>query len=237
MSSSLQPITLYAHGHSPNPVKVAIILEELGLPYKKVNLDGPALKQEPFISINPNGRAPAIEDPNTGITLWESGAIIQYLVETYDAEHHKLSYPATAVREYHQLNQWLMFQVSGQGPYFGQATWFLFFHPEKLPSAIERYLNEIERVTGVLDSWLAKHEFLVGDKVTYADLSFVPYAALVAKVPILNRDGKLFVAEGEEGGEKKEKYPAYTKWLDTLMARPAVSKVMEQFAAAAASIH
>lgn len=217
MSSSLQPITLYGHGGTPNPVKVAIILEELGLPYKTVNLDTPDLKKEPFTKINPNGRVPAIEDPNTGITLWESGAIIQYLIETYDKDG-KLSYSSSP--EKFQLIQWLMFQVSGQGPYFGQAAWFHFFHPEKLPSAQERYLKEIERVTGVLDGWLQSHEYLVGDKVTYADLSFVPYAGLVRKNNVLNQDGKLF-----EGG----KYAAYNKWLDGLLARPAVAKVVEEF--------
>lgn len=214
-------------------MKVAIILEELNLPYTITNLDARSLKQEPYTTINPNGRVPAIQDPNTGITLWESGAIIQYLVETYDKDH-KITYTSTP--EKHLLTQWLMFQVSGQGPYFGQAAWFTFFHPEKLPSAQERYLKEIERVIGVLDGWLQKKTsnttttdtttndtpVLVGDKVTYADLAFVPYGSFVNKFPALNRDGKLF-----EGG----KYPAYTKWLDSLLARPAVVKATAKFTA------
>lgn len=71
------------------------------------------MKKDPYESINPNGRVPAIEDPNTGVSLWESGAIIQYVVDTYDKDH-KLSYGDKSP-EKHQLNQWLMYQMSGQG--------------------------------------------------------------------------------------------------------------------------
>ncbi|KAK0966021.1 Transcriptional regulator ure2, partial [Friedmanniomyces endolithicus] len=80
-----------------------------------------AIKQEPYISLNPNGRLPAIEDPNTGLVLWESGAIVQYLVEQYDKDA-KLRY--TTFAEKWQQEAWKIFQVSGQGPYFGQLMWF-----------------------------------------------------------------------------------------------------------------
>lgn len=113
--------------------------------------------------------------------------------------------------------QWLLFQVSGQGPYYGQASWFHKFHPERLPSAVERYVKEVERVIGVLDTWLQDHEWLVGNKVTYADLAFVPYAAAVVspepRFEFLRQGGKLF-----EGG----KYPAYRAWLEKLLARDSV---------------
>jgi glutathione S-transferase len=190
---------------------VAIILEELGVPYTITNVELADLKKEPYTTVNPNGRVPAIQDPNTGVTLWESGAIVQYLVEQYDPDH-KLTYTTTPQK--HHLNQWLMFQVSGQGPYYGQASWFSFFHHEKLPSARERYMREVERVIGVLDSWLKDdHEFLVGDKVTYADLSFVPWAAALGR---LDPDKTIDVA----------KYPAYSAWLDKLLARDSVQKIM-----------
>lgn len=114
----------------------------------------------------------AIVDPNTNLKLWESGAIIQYLITQYDKEH-KLSY--TSLIERNQLNQWLMFQMSGQGPYFGQASWFGILHPEKIPSAIERYQNEVRRVLGVLDGALEGKDWLVGDKCTFADLAFVTW--------------------------------------------------------------
>ena len=121
------------------------------------------LKKPPFEKLNPNGRVPVIEDPNTGITLWESGAIVEYLVETYDTKH-SLTYASSP--EKHFVKQWLHFQMSGQGPYFGQAAWFEKFHPEKIESAKERYKNEIKRVLKVLDKHLetSGKGYLVGDK-------------------------------------------------------------------------
>ncbi len=92
--------------------KVAIILEELNVPYETKLMDFSELKQDPFESINPNGRVPAIEDPNTGMKLWESGAIIEYLLETYDKEG-KLSYAKGP--EKWDTKAWLHFQTSGQG--------------------------------------------------------------------------------------------------------------------------
>lgn len=204
--SSLKPITLWSHSGGPNPWKVAMILNELNVPYEnKIPASGKN-KEEPYTKLNPNGRYPTIEDPNTGITLWESGAIILYLIDTYDKEG-KISYQSGELKW--QEMQWLAFQVSGQGPYFGQATWFQVFHAEKLPSAIERYQNEIVRVNGVLDSWLKDHEWLVGDKCTYADLAFVTWA---------NIGGAM------DGGKSKGKFPAYDAWLAKLMQRPSVQK-------------
>lgn len=181
------------------------------MPYESKLVDISTVKQAPYTDINPNGRLPAIEDSNTGIKLWESGAIIQYLIETYDKEG-TLTY--TTIPEKYELNQWLMFQVSGQGPYFGQAAWFKNFHPEKLPGAIERYEKEIERVIGVLDGWLQKHKFLVGDKVTYADLAFAPWGASAPW--LLGADNNL-----------SEKYPAYSKWMGDLLARENVKKIIK----------
>lgn len=193
---------------------MAIILEELELPYeiKDPGMDG--IKKKPYTDVNPNGRLPAIEDPNTNITLWESGAIIQYLVETYDKKQ-TLTY--TTIPERYQLNQWLMFQMSGQGPYFGQAAWFKNFHHEKLPSAVDRYLKEAERVTGVLDGWLQKNGgHLVGNKITYADLAFVPWASSLAWL-----DTEKTIDLG--------KYPAYNQWLEGMQARESVQKILAEF--------
>ncbi|KIX94986.1 uncharacterized protein Z520_09296 [Fonsecaea multimorphosa CBS 102226] len=176
-TNTLKPLTVYGHWGAPNPYKIKIILEELNIPFEWHVIEIHEVKSEEYTKINANGRLPAIVDPNTGITLWESGAIVLYLIEEYDKEG-KLSYK-TAPEKY-LLQQWLMFQVSGQGPYFGQAVWFARYHHEKLPSAINRYLDEIERVTSVLDTHLTttKQAYLVGDKCTYADLSFVTWAFL-----------------------------------------------------------
>ena len=89
-------------------------------------LEFPDMKKEPYTSINPNGRVPAIEDPNTGITLWESSAIIDYLLETYD-KSNSLQY--TSAPEKFLQKSWMAFQISGQGPYYGQRAWFLFVRP------------------------------------------------------------------------------------------------------------
>ena len=211
--SSLKPITLHSHASGPNPWKVTMILEELSLPYNTVFEDFSKLKSEPYTTINPNGRVPAIVDPNTSppTTLWESAACIQYLVDKYD-EEGKISIK-TEPEKYQQI-QWLAYQVSGQGPYFGQAAWFVVFHHEKLPSAIERYQKEIDRVTAVLDSWLAKNDgWLVGGRCTYADLAFVVWALMAQQL----------------AGDKVDlgKYAAYGKWMEAMQEREAVKKVLK----------
>lgn len=107
----------------------------------------------------------------------------------------------------------------GQGPYTGQATWFARFHPEKLPSAIDRYVNEILRVFSVLDLGLQRNGtgWLVGDKCTYADLSFVTWAQIGEGV--LKEVGK---AKG-----LTEKYPRYAAWIAKMVERPVVKKALE----------
>ena len=107
-----------------------------------------------------------------------------------------------------------MFQMSGQGPYFGQAAWFNNYNPEKVPSAIERYGKEIERVTMALNNALEGKEYLVGDKCTYADLAFVTWAAIAPYAcgpHEINWDA----------------YPNYNAWVKRLTERPAVKKVLE----------
>ena len=190
-----------------------MVLEELGLPYETKYLDFASVKQEPFVSVNPNGRVPAIEDPNTGLNLFESGAIIEYLVEQYD-KSNKLSY--TEAKEKYLTKCWLHFQMSGQGPYFGQKAWFTMFHSEKLPSAIERYENEIKRVLGVVDAHLKKQgtDYLIGSKCSYADVAWVPWNSFV---------GKLM---GDSFDMKKE-FPHAAAWHDRLTARPAIAKTLE----------
>lgn len=184
-----------------------------------------SVKSRAFTAINPNGRIPAIHDPNTGLTLWESGAIVSYLAATYDAQH-AVSYPAMSA-EHWRCEQWVAFQISGQGPYWGQWVWFEKYHPEKVDSARLRYLEEVRRVMGVLDGWLeeqgtqdgagagAGEAWLVGNKCTYADLSFLPWALKIAEV---DGDGKVGV----------EKYVHYSAWLERMKQRPGVEKVLKE---------
>ncbi|GAB7332119.1 hypothetical protein MBLNU13_g03999t1 [Cladosporium sp. NU13] len=211
------PLTLWCHWGAPNPYKVCIILEALKLPYKTNLLEFSEVKQESYIKLNPNGRLPTLQDPNTGVTLFESGAIIQYLVDQYD-KNKDLSY-GTIVEKY-QTQQWLAFQISGQGPYYGQATWFARFHSEKLPSAIERYVNEIDRVIGVLELGLEANGtgWLVGDKCTFADLSFVTW----------NLVGEGLLAELGKSGGLKRKYARYAAWMKRLEERDDVGRIKQR---------
>jgi glutathione S-transferase len=193
-----------------------MILEELNLPYMHKMIEFPDMKKEPYESINPNSRVPSIQDPSTGTTLWESGAIIEYLVETYDKQH-KISF-APGSKEYYETKQWLFYQVSGQGPYFGQAVWFTLYHPEKLPSAVDRYVNEIRRISGVLDRVLQDKEFLVGGKFSYADAAFVTgYAIMSLWADRFNL---------ETG------FPHLNAWLERIKVRPAIAKILQDREAA-----
>lgn len=194
-----------------------MICDELSLPYDLVPDFGfPQVKTPEFLAINPNGRMPAIQDPNNNdLILWESGAIIEYLVDRYDKQH-KLSFEQ-GTPEYYQMKQWLYFQASGQGPYYGQAVWFTRYHAEKLPSAVERYVNEIKRVSGVLELHLSKQQegsdgpWLVGGKLSAADLSFVPWQT-IAKMALT-----------EHGFDEKE-YPTVGKWMENMAKKDSVQK-------------
>ncbi|EKM53806.1 uncharacterized protein PHACADRAFT_260340 [Phanerochaete carnosa HHB-10118-sp] len=194
-----------------------MVLEELGLTYESIYLDFQKgeHKAPEHTKHNPNGRIPTIIDhKNNDYTLWESDAILLYLVERYDPEH-KVSV-ADAGEKFHQL-QWLFFQASGQGPYFGQAAWFIRYHSEQLPSAQERYKNEIKRVLGVLESVLSKQEWLVGGKATIADLSFIPWNDIA--IPAFTDFD--FATE----------FPATAAWNRKLHGRTSVKKILETRAA------
>ncbi|KAI0594970.1 URE2 protein [Biscogniauxia sp. FL1348] len=206
--ADLKPITLYGHQLAPNPWKVVIILEALGVPYKHVYINFAEVKKEPFVSVNPNGRVPAIEDPNTGLTLWESGAIVEYLIDTYDKDK-KLTYDSFP--EKYQIKQYLHFQMSGQGPYFGQRIWFARNHPDEV--ALRRYEEQMLRVFSVLDKILEGREYLVGDKLTYADLSFAPWDNYI-----------LEIQKDFEIAEKVKEYPNFLAWYKRIQANPAVAK-------------
>ncbi|KAL4903987.1 hypothetical protein BDW74DRAFT_31384 [Aspergillus multicolor] len=214
----MRPIKLYSHPIGPNPWKVAIILSILKVPYETLMVDFADVKKAPYLDLCPNGRLPTIVDPNKGITLWESGAIVNYLIETYDPSH-QLSYDTFPER--YQLQQWLHFQVSGQGPYYGQLGWFQ-RQPERLPLAITRYMEEIRRVMGVLERALDGKEWLVGEKCTFADLCFVPWQELVP-----------FIVKDEENVQQlAEQHPNVQAWMARMKAKSEVQQVLEEKAKA-----
>ncbi|KAI0742083.1 glutathione S-transferase C-terminal-like protein [Daedaleopsis nitida] len=209
--------TLYTHFGGPNGWKVAIVLEELGLTYESVYLDFAKGEQKaaPHVDLNPNGRIPTLVDHHNGdFVIWESNAILLYLVDKYDPEK-KLT--VADDKDKFTVIQWLFFQASGQGPYFGQATWFTRYHPEKVPSAIERYQKETLRVLSVLDGVLAKSPsgYLVGGKPTIADLSF--YTWNRAAINSILKD----VAD------EQKQFPAFYAWQEKLEARHSIKKLIE----------
>ncbi|MCJ1452234.1 glutathione S- transferase, nitrogen catabolite repression regulator [Mycoblastus sanguinarius] len=146
-----QTITLYSHEIGLNSWKVAIVLEELGLDYERSNIKD--VEAEAYRDKNPNGRLSllSIDDPNTGITPRESGAIIDGFI----------------------------FECQGKIPTLAKQS---VAHPEKVPSAEERYLNEIKRVTRVLNTAPEDKEYLVGDKCSFADLSFIHWYVLMRSI-------------------------------------------------------
>ncbi|KAF2166312.1 hypothetical protein M409DRAFT_36756 [Zasmidium cellare ATCC 36951] len=199
---------------SPNGYKISITLEELGLPYDMtvVDLKNMAHKDPAFLSINPNGRIPAMKDKSFGdatFSLFESGSIQQYLVDRYDS-HHKLSYPR-GTREYYETSNWLFFQNAGVGPMQGQANHFLRYSlaEEPLPYAIDRYQNETRRLYRTVDKHLetTATDFLVGGKMTIADIALWCW---VDSASFTNID----VSE----------FPTLQRWHKRISARPAVQK-------------
>jgi GST-like protein len=158
---------------SPNCQKIAIFLEETGLPYetREISLQDGEQKRPEFLAVNPNGRVPAIVDPEIGCTIWESGAILIHLAEKVGR-----FLPSAPCERAHVI-QWLMFQMSGVGPNQGAANVFGRYVPDKIPWVIERYRRETTRLYGVLDDRLAKFEYL-GGEYSIADMAVYPWVRM-----------------------------------------------------------
>lgn len=225
----MQPIQIYMApmGTGPNPWKVIVLLAELDIPYEIVWISYADIKSEPYLSLNPNGRLPSMVDSNKKVTLFESGAIIEYIVSTYD-KGLKLSFGEDQTQEKWLVHSWLMLQMSAQGPMFGQRMWFLYFQKDDpVVKAIERYGEETKRIVGVIERHLQKRTqeqpsstdgpWLVGDKCTFADLSFVLWNIILPQ--------RLF-PEGDLDIEKE--FPHFDGWHKRLLARPAVARVVKE---------
>ena len=190
-----------ANGH-----KVSIALEEMGLPYTvmPINIGQGDQFQERFLAITPNHRIPAIVDPDgpdgEPYPLFESAAILIYL-----AEKTGMFLPSGAAARFRCL-EWLMFQMGGVGPMFGQATHFIFYAPERIPYAVERYTNEVGRLFNVLEKRLGQSEYLGGD-YSIADMATYPWCRL-----------------HERYGVELEQLPAVDRWMQACGARPAVER-------------
>ena len=180
------------------------MLEECGLPYavKAIDITRDEQFDPAFIEINPNSKIPAIVDDEGPLTVFESGAILIYL-----AEKTGRFLPPAGPARYAAL-QWLMFQMGGVGPMFGQAHHFLRFAPEPVPYAIVRYSKETQRLYGVLDRQLADAEYLAGD-YSIADMATFPW-----------------VARHEWQGVDLAQFPNVERWFDAVGSRSAVQRGM-----------
>ena len=221
MPSSLQPLILHAHTTGPNPYKVAIALELLSLPYT-VKLwdfgDAPnGVKGPTFTAINPNGRVPALEDPNTSVTSWESGACLNYLLRTYDDASKggkNILGPRDDEQSRVEYDQWIFFLVSTLGPMMGQVNWFRHYHPERVEGALKRYEEQAYRCFGVLEEQLGRSggKFIVGgERISAVDVHFYPW-----------------VYQYEFAGLGLEKYPNVKGWLEGVKGLDAVGKAYEK---------
>jgi GST-like protein len=194
---------------TPNGRKISIMLEELGLPYAVRPIDIRANEQfkPEYVALNPNSKIPTIVDSEgpdgKPLAVFESGAILIYLAEKTDK-----FLPRSGSARYDVL-QWLMFQMGGVGPMFGQNHHFRRAAPVQVPYGIERYAEETERLYGVIDARLKAAPYLAAGAYTIADMATYPW-----------------VARHEWHKVELERYPSVKRWFDEIGKRPAVVKGM-----------
>ena len=196
-------IKFYFNG-SPNPTKVALFLEEAGLPYEAIPVDTRKGRQfaPEYLAVNPNGKVPAIVDGD--VTVFDSNAILLYL-----AEKTGKFLPSPAARG--EFLSWLMFVASGVGPFSGQAVHFRHFAPEKVAYAHNRYQFEAQRHFGILNDHLAKRRYMVGDTYTIVDMDVWGWARMIPFIM---------------GEDAFAKYPNVKRLVDEVSARPAAAKAI-----------
>lgn len=205
MSQSTDPIQLY-YWPTPNGWKISIMLEECGLPYdvRLINIGRGEQFSPEFLAISPNNRIPAIVDPNgpdgKPISVFESGAILQYLSRKTGR------FGGANERERVSVEEWLFWQVGGLGPMAGQANHFRIYAAEKIAYAIDRYTSEVNRLYGVMNKRLEHNEYLAGN-YSIADIASVGWS-------------KGWKRQGQDIGQ----FPHLARWLDQVLARPAVQK-------------
>lgn len=200
-------IDLY-YAPTPNGHKVSLFLEESGLQYRLHRIDisaGEQFKPE-FLAISPNNKIPAIVDSQpvdggTPVSIFESGAILQYLAEKTG------KFLSKELRERTVTLEWLTWQVAGFGPMLGQNHHFTHYAPQPVPYAIERYLQETQRLYGVLNRQLEKNAYIAGENYSIADMATYPW-----------------VAAHERQRIDLAGYPAVRNWFERIKSRPATQK-------------
>ncbi|CUM52548.1 unnamed protein product [Debaryomyces tyrocola] len=196
---------------TPNGYKCSILLELLGIKYDCQYMDifKNETKEEWFLELNPNGRVPTLVDSSAGVTISESGAILQYLVDTYDKEH-KFSYEVGTKHYYHQLET-LYFQMAGVGPMQGQVNHFLLYAPEKIEYSIKRFNDETKRLFSVIEEYLHRNKengpYLVANHYCISDIAVYGWAKFLGRI---NIDIK--------------QWPLTNEWFETLDDLPEVQR-------------
>jgi GST-like protein len=196
----------FHYNTAPNPTKIALFLEESGLPYEPIPVDTRKGEQHAaaYRAINPNGKVPAIVDGD--VTVFDSNAILLYLGE----KTGKFMPPSTRAG-HAALYSWLMFVGTGVGPYSGQAVHFKHHAPEKLPYAINRYDFEARRHYKILDARLADHRYMLGDTYTIVDMCLWGWARIAP-----------FVI----GEEAMAQFGNVKRLVDEINARPAAARAL-----------
>ena len=197
----------FYYNHAPNPLKVALFLEEAGVPYDPVPVDIATGEQfsSSYLAINPNGKLPAIVDGDTSV--FDSHAILLYLAEKTGKF---LPGPSLAARG--QLLSWMMFVASGLGPFAGQAVHFSRFAPDPNPYALKRYMYEAERHFKILDAQLGRDRYMLGSAYTIVDMAVWGWSRAVAYVL---------------GDESAAKLKNLVRLVDEINLRPAALRVAE----------
>lgn len=187
---------------TPNGHKISVMLEECGIEYdvKPVNIGAGDQFDPHFLRISPNNRMPAIVDTDTGISVFEGGAILIYLAE----KSGKLLPAADAAR--FEVLQWLFWQAGGLGPMAGQLSHFVNYTKEKVQYALERYASEYDRLLAVMDVRLRDREFLAGD-YSIADIACFPWVLPYRRL-----------------GNDLDRFSNLRRWFDALKTRPAVQR-------------
>ncbi|KAL4963787.1 glutathione S-transferase family protein [Aspergillus stella-maris] len=220
--TNLNPLALHAHTTGPNPFKVALVLESLSIPYTvklwTFDSDDHGVKGPRFLSINPNGRVPALQDPNTEITSWESMACINYLLRVYDRDHKLSALDGSMdLKRAVQIDSWTSFLITTLGPMMGQCNWFRHYNAVKNDDAYGRYQAQAYRCFGVLEGQLRSHGageggwILEGAEPSVVDWHFEPW-----------------VRQFEFAGLDLREYPLVKAWLDRVQTRPEVVRAYEK---------
>ena len=224
MAENMKPLLLHAHDTGPNPIKIAIALEFLRIPYE-IKLwefgDDPVkgVKGKAFLAINENGRLPALEDPNTGVVAWESGAVMNYVLRLYDKDN-QLGPRGASEQDLVDYDKWTLFLLTGLGPMTGQTNWFRHYHAVKNDDALERYIAQTYRSYDVLEGQLKKSDgkSILPGGISAVDLHFYPW-----------------VDEYKYAQLSVDEYPHIRHWLSVLGETEHVKAAYAKLAACASA--